>query len=693
MATPNDPNIGISITGDYEAGTAFTAAQRDIKQLDSAAGRAGSGARTMNAAWAAAGPVLLAAGGAAATLANQMVNAASDAAESSAKFGVVFAGQAEAVNEQLEEMAGRINRSTIEMRGFAGMLGDTFKPLGFTLDRAAELSVQMVALGEDLAAFNNLNTADVMRDIQAATTGETEVLKKYGIIANQARIEQEALNAGLWDGVGAIDAQAKAQAIMNIMIAGSADAIGAAEREADGYASLLRSLEASSLDLQVAVGERLTPAFEFFVRQLTKAAEAAELIVTWNSRITATYEENSAAITASASGYEEYTRNQLALAEAAGKTVVTYERFQEFAALGLEHQLADAIVLMSEAEFTNYQTRQRLIDQYADYEHIYDDDQVEAYSISVEEAARREKEATEAAAALAEARLQSFETLLALSEHTGNYASQQSDLAAEITAAKAELAELEGSDWYPGLADDIDEAKTKVDELTATYWDNQQAHLEATQQIIFNNELARMSVDGLTAAEAEAAMALAESFGMVNDAGLKMAIGLSRAEDILDGEGVIAYTNYVDNLGRAIAGLPPRWNITIAVGTELSGEASRFLDDALAADEEERRERDASYTTVNPTNDSQGINSGGSYGFASGGEFVVPGTGAGDRPYLIGLTPGEHVQITPAGERFRGGSGMVVEQMVINFNDTPATGSAIDAAAVAAQIRAAMEDV
>ena len=36
-------------------------------------------------------------------------------------------------------------------------------------------------------------------------------------------------------------------------------------------------------------------------------------------------------------------------------------------------------------------------------------------------------------------------------------------------------------------------------------------------------------------------------------------------------------------------------------------------------------------------------------GFASGGSFTVPGTGSGDRPYTMGLTPGETVSIAPRG--------------------------------------------
>lgn len=50
-------------------------------------------------------------------------------------------------------------------------------------------------------------------------------------------------------------------------------------------------------------------------------------------------------------------------------------------------------------------------------------------------------------------------------------------------------------------------------------------------------------------------------------------------------------------------------------------------------------------------------------GFASGGSFIVPGTGSGDRPYTMGLTPGERVTVTPRGQV--GGGGLF---LTVNIN-------------------------
>ncbi len=56
-----------------------------------------------------------------------------------------------------------------------------------------------------------------------------------------------------------------------------------------------------------------------------------------------------------------------------------------------------------------------------------------------------------------------------------------------------------------------------------------------------------------------------------------------------------------------------------------------------------------------------GATFGGLGSFATGGEFTVPGSGTGDRPYGINLTPGEHIKVTPAGE-YGGTASPIVNQ-------------------------------
>ncbi len=206
-----------------------------------------------------AGGALLAAGKQLLDFGKASINAASDVEEMQSKFSTVFGSLGGEVTNELTEFADAANRSIFDLQGFAATLQDTFVPLGFARDTAADMSVEVTKLAADLGSFNNLPTADVARDLQSALVGNTETLRKYGVIASQAAIEQEAITSGLWDGAGAIDAQSKAQAILNLTLKGTTDAQGDAIKTADSYANTSEGLAAAMTDLKVVIGQDLLP--------------------------------------------------------------------------------------------------------------------------------------------------------------------------------------------------------------------------------------------------------------------------------------------------------------------------------------------------------------------------------------------------------------------------------------------------
>jgi len=209
------------------------------------------------------------------------VQAASDVEEMSSKFAVVFKDLAGGVEQELGNFAQAANRSKYDLMGFAATMQDTFVPLGFARDEAAEMSVQVVKLAEDLGSFNNLPTADVVRDIQSALVGNTETVRKYGVVLTQQRIEEEARARGMWNGAGAIDAQTKAWVSLQLIMAGNSDAQGDAIRTADSFANRVRGLEASFKDLKVAIGNSIIPIINQVMPYIKAAVDA--LVVFFNT--------------------------------------------------------------------------------------------------------------------------------------------------------------------------------------------------------------------------------------------------------------------------------------------------------------------------------------------------------------------------------------------------------------------------
>ena len=196
------------------------------------------------------------------------VMAASDAEEASAKFDQVFRDLSSGVRDELEQMADVNRRSVYDLVNFASTLQDTFVPLGFAREEAAALSTSIVQLGTDIAAFSNKSDADVIQNLTSAIVGNHEAVRSYGIVLTETVLKQELARIGALELTGAALEVAKAQARVNIIMRASADAQGAAVREADSYANTLKAWDAAILDLKVSLGESLLP----MMTQLASAA-------------------------------------------------------------------------------------------------------------------------------------------------------------------------------------------------------------------------------------------------------------------------------------------------------------------------------------------------------------------------------------------------------------------------------------
>ncbi len=122
---------------------------------------------------------------------------ASDAQEATSKAMQVFRNNTAGLKSAINELTKSYGMSTLEATKAIGAMGDLFKPLGFAEQDALKLSETAVKLARDLASFNNLNTEDVLRDIQSALVGNTEAVRKYGVVLNETTLAQAAVNAGL----------------------------------------------------------------------------------------------------------------------------------------------------------------------------------------------------------------------------------------------------------------------------------------------------------------------------------------------------------------------------------------------------------------------------------------------------------------------------------------------------------------
>jgi len=201
------------------------------------------------------------------------IKAASDAQEAMSKFSVVFGDLEKDAKSFADGLASTIGRSKGEIAGQMASFQDLFVPMGMAAEDAFELTKSVTQLAQDLGSFNNMRTADVIRDLQAAMTGSGETMKKYGVIVSAAAVEQELLNMQLDPDV-ATEAQ-KAMARYNIILRGTTKAQGDAQRTSGSFANQLKAMEGTLQDAAVAIGKGLLPAITPLVGKLAAVAKSA----------------------------------------------------------------------------------------------------------------------------------------------------------------------------------------------------------------------------------------------------------------------------------------------------------------------------------------------------------------------------------------------------------------------------------
>ncbi len=184
-----------------------------------------------------------------------ILNATSDARETTQKFNAVFKDLADTTRDWAEIMAESLNRSSIEFEKFLSGFQGFFTALGFARDESAEMSKTMVQLGVDLAAFNNIAEDDAIDRLKSGIIGNHDALDALNVTINDAILSQELMNLGLAESSQKATESEKVMARLSIILRQTADAHGTAKRESGGFASQMKGLQAAVLDVMVALGE------------------------------------------------------------------------------------------------------------------------------------------------------------------------------------------------------------------------------------------------------------------------------------------------------------------------------------------------------------------------------------------------------------------------------------------------------
>lgn len=188
-----------------------------------------------------------------------LVNAASNLQESISKTNVVFGDAAAAVLAFSKTAAGAIGQSQRQALEAAGTFGIFGKAAGLTGSDLSKFSIDLTTLASDMASFSNTTPQEAIEALGAALRGESEPIRRYGVLLNDAALKAKAMELGIYSGNGTLTAQQKILAATALIFEQTTDAQGDFIRTQGGVANQTKILTARFEDAKATLGTALLP--------------------------------------------------------------------------------------------------------------------------------------------------------------------------------------------------------------------------------------------------------------------------------------------------------------------------------------------------------------------------------------------------------------------------------------------------
>lgn len=209
------------------------------------------------------GPAIaLVAGAAIKDFAVSSVASFSELEDSTAAAGVVFGDSMGSIIAQSKTAGATLGLSSQQVISAANTYGTYGKAAGLAGDDLADFATEQTALAADLASFKGTSPEQAIEAIGAALRGETEPIRAYGVMLDDASLKQEAMAQGLITTTkDALTPQNKILAAQALIMKQTTDAQGDFARTSKSTANVAKTLSAESENLSAKVGGVLAPAF------------------------------------------------------------------------------------------------------------------------------------------------------------------------------------------------------------------------------------------------------------------------------------------------------------------------------------------------------------------------------------------------------------------------------------------------
>lgn len=187
---------------------------------------------------------------------------------------VVFGSSMDKIIAQSETAATTMGMSKKQVIDAANTFGAYGKSAGLAGDELAVFSTDLTQLSADMASFRGTSPEEAIQAVGAALRGESEPIRRYGVLLDDATLRNRALRMGLIDTVKkGLTPQQRALAAQAEILAQTADAQGDFARTQENIANKTKIATAQAQNLRDAIGGQLAPSYERLIDSASGAMD------------------------------------------------------------------------------------------------------------------------------------------------------------------------------------------------------------------------------------------------------------------------------------------------------------------------------------------------------------------------------------------------------------------------------------
>ena len=205
------------------------------------------------------------------------VNEFSILQEACNKFDAVFGKIPHTAAQVEKELRNTFKLSEQTSRNMLSGIADQLQAFGMSAEKSLSMARRAAERGIDLASFKGGSQQDAVDSIAAALTGETERMKRYGVVINQGTAAFNDRVKAIRQATGATEQMAKAEAIMAMILEQSKNAAGDYLRPGATIAQTKMDIAENTRKATAAMGEELAkgvhPLLQGYNELLTKFNE------------------------------------------------------------------------------------------------------------------------------------------------------------------------------------------------------------------------------------------------------------------------------------------------------------------------------------------------------------------------------------------------------------------------------------